>query len=284
MLKVQNGSTVFKGILINLFPCVCLSPQHLTGWSNMPLGLNSRWWGGTSWLHLTWRGSLGSLEGYTHCTHCRAEQQFEYWSTADLLDTINSSLDEEVFCNSVVFTIRGTALLYKQLMVTDSFTTTCEWESKFTSAVESDTNSVFTAYDCMWKSFNKWQATFIMIMLYVISGSKKKSKHVGLICTEYLPWINVAGSALPSTTFALAVRLPFTNQRAVYVWQRRSSRFAFNAEPSTEYSTVNVAVCCAQCSTSTVMNVMLSGVRRAQNLWMKSLLMIKEMTSLDDVR
>lgn len=61
---------------------------------------------------------------------------------------------------------------------------------------------------------------------------KRKSKHFDVLFTEYLSWINVTGPALPCTTFALPLRLPFTSERAISVWQWLSSRFAFNVQLS----------------------------------------------------
>ena len=45
----------------------------------------------------------------------------------------------------------------------------------------------------------------------IISSNRKKGQHVGCVFTEYLPWIDVTGPALPSTTFALSLRLPLTD-------------------------------------------------------------------------
>lgn len=99
--------------------------QKVSGGKGHP---DSTWPGEDLWAH--WRG--------THCRHCGTEQLFECWFTADLFDTIKCSLDEEVICvldNVLSFAIHlGTDLFYKQLMVTGSFTTTSESESKFTSA------------------------------------------------------------------------------------------------------------------------------------------------------
>lgn len=79
------------------------------------------------WAH--WRG--------TYSGHCRTEQLFECWYTADLFDTIKCSLDEEVICvlnNVLSFAVHlGTDLLYKLLIVTGTFTTAHELVSKFTS-------------------------------------------------------------------------------------------------------------------------------------------------------
>lgn len=61
----------------------------------------------------------------------------------------------------------------------------------------------------IYEAVIKQMAVYFYHILY--QETKKKSKHFGLVFTEYLPWINVAGPALPSTTFALSLRLPFTN-------------------------------------------------------------------------
>lgn len=103
--------------------CVCLSLQRLTGWSSTPLGLKSQLLGGTSWPRLTWRGSLGSQEGYKHtCRHCRATicmliHSWFAWHN-QLFPGWGSNLPPLWFA-----LLSGTDLLYQQLMVTDSFTT-----------------------------------------------------------------------------------------------------------------------------------------------------------------
>lgn len=115
-------------ILINMFEwkaCVLLSLQCLTVWRNTLPGLKNPWWAGTSWPRLTWRGSLGSLEGYILYTG-DTEPHFECWHTPYLLHTVSWSLDEEVIC--ILFSVQsltayfGTELLCKQLMVTGSLT------------------------------------------------------------------------------------------------------------------------------------------------------------------
>lgn len=145
------------------------------------------------------------------------------------------------------FTIHSdTDLLYKQLMVTESFTTTHESDSKVNGLKWHQPTDLHPLL-CIVKDLERVSSNDMLLFLVWRNSIKKQRKiNIGFVCTEYLPWINVTGPALPSATFALSLRLPLTSWRVVSLWQWLSSRFAFNAQLSAEYWTANVIVCCLQ--------------------------------------
>ena len=59
---------------------------------------------------------------------------------------------------------------------------------------------------------------------------------------EYFPWLHVIGPAVPGTTFALFLWLPFTNQRAVSLWQWLPPRSVMQV-----FRLLIVCVCVSMC-------------------------------------